>query len=64
MLMGKMYFLPFLYGIISYWLMRYYFDLYSRFKGEEHKKLSLFFSAFLFFVIGLVFVGLNMGFLE
>ena len=55
----SMYFLPFIAGVISYWLMIYYYELCFSLKGIENKKLNSSLCSFALIILGLAAKGVN-----
>lgn len=52
------YLMVFLLGVISYWIMRYFYDLYINIHVSEKRYLTPHLMAFVFAIIGISFLGL------
>lgn len=56
------YFMMFLLSVASYWIMRYFYDLYINLHVRENKCFSPFLSVFVLSLLGVSSLGLNMNF--
>lgn len=53
-------FLP-VFALISYWAMSYFFNIYKAMHSSENRDFLPYLASFSFFIIGLVFVGLDIN---
>lgn len=57
----NMFALSFFCGVVSYWVMNYYYELYLAMRKSEEYKLDARLSSFLFIVLGVFVLGLNLS---
>ena len=55
------YMLLLVFSLISYWTMNYFFNIYKAMHSSEVREILPYLSSFSFFIIGLVFIGLNIS---
>ena len=58
----NMFFLCYITGVVSYWVMRYFCDFYFACKKKENKFFDQRVSCFILIILGIILVGSNLSF--